>query len=256
MYVPLFAGLGFPLAFLGSEQSNVNELLRGVISTTLILKTFHLQFRQLFFILEITKDNFLMTENKKQGWALWGEILPLFRRMAWFKLITFKDVLFDSVELGLRCQSVFLIFTFPHSGAAELISPNTLFFQVTPAKVLEGVRRKLKIQQKRDIKRSVKALEVLTLCFLLFLALLQQKSLQSEPYAGAGKCCGNSHWSGVCHSSSWLTPINWLKCWGEPSQGSLSTCPWNQFGVQGSKVETNPIPKEQKLFLFRPSFGR
>lgn len=50
----------------------------------------------------------------------------------------------------------------------------------------------LKERQNKDIKESVEALEGLALHFLLFLALLQQKFPQSEPYAGAGKCCGNS----------------------------------------------------------------
>lgn len=44
---------------------------------------------------------------------------------------------------------MFLIFTFPDSGTAELISSNAVFLQVTPAKVLEGVRRKLKKKKKK-----------------------------------------------------------------------------------------------------------
>lgn len=162
----------------------------------------------------------------------------------WFKLVTFKDVLFDYIELGLKCQRVFLVFTFPHSGTVELISSNAVSFYVTPAKVLEGVRRKLKKKkrQNKDIKESVKVPEVSTLYFLLFLSLLQQKSLQSEPYPGAGNCCGNSHLSGVCHSSSWFIPINWLKYWREPFQGSLSTCPRHQFGAQSSEAEAQLTP--------------
>lgn len=91
--MPLAAGLGFPLALLfavwlwllHSELSNVKELLTEAISTTFILKILNLQFKQLFFILEIAKGNSLMIkkkEKKKQAWALCDEILSLFKRMA------------------------------------------------------------------------------------------------------------------------------------------------------------------------------
>lgn len=68
----------------GCRTGFVDELLTEAISTTFTLKILNLQFKQLFFILEIAKGNFLMTEKKKKkkAWALWDEILPLFKRMA------------------------------------------------------------------------------------------------------------------------------------------------------------------------------
>lgn len=64
------------------EHSNVNELLREVISTPLILTFFNLQFLQLFLIFEMTKDHFLMIKKNIRHGTLWDEILPLLKRMA------------------------------------------------------------------------------------------------------------------------------------------------------------------------------
>lgn len=70
--MPLYAELDFTLIFLfgilllHSEQYlNVNEVLREVINTKLILKIFKLQFRLLFPIFKITKGIFLVTKKSK-----------------------------------------------------------------------------------------------------------------------------------------------------------------------------------------------
>ncbi|KAI1236010.1 hypothetical protein IHE44_0002105 [Lamprotornis superbus] len=76
-------------------------------------------------------SSFLKNSSSSEGP---GQRKRFTERQTPFELILFKDALSDSIELGLKCQSVFLIFTFPHSGAVELIPSNIMFLYVTPAK--------------------------------------------------------------------------------------------------------------------------
>lgn len=73
----------------------------------------------------------------------------------------------------------------------KLISSNIMFFYVTPAEILEGIWRKLKKKQNKDIKPSVKVFQSLALYFLIFSGLITVEIIFIDVY---NVFCLNTIW--------------------------------------------------------------